>query len=200
MATPDYIQTDLFSLLGDEAEQPGEKLAAAETTRFPSQAAGIALEDLVPLAAAAVSDGEIGGAIAPLPPDPFPFTPADCQTALDILAVAETGEDIALLDGLTPAEKQQVWAVMPALLRQKVLRLQPAFAPEADQAAVVALQRGDRVVLKARPHLSPAELLAIFEVVGCQGDWIQVKAPRLGRRRYPAELGCLYPSGAPPAP
>jgi hypothetical protein len=54
------------------------------------------------------------------------------------------------------------------------------------------LAPGDRVVLQAKPGLSKAELMAIFEVVDIQSDWIHCKADPVGGRRYPADWLVLY--------
>lgn len=54
------------------------------------------------------------------------------------------------------------------------------------------LAPGDRVVLQAKPGLSKAELMAIFEVVDVQSDLVHCKAETVGGRRYPTDWLVLY--------
>jgi hypothetical protein len=60
-------------------------------------------------------------------------------------------------------------------------------SPTASNIAI-----GDRVVLKAKPELSKAELMAIFEVTELQDDVVHCKADPLGGRRYPLDWLVVY--------
>jgi UDP-3-O-[3-hydroxymyristoyl] glucosamine N-acyltransferase len=143
---------------------------------------------------------------------------ASLHTVLDMLAVAETADELEILDVLTPAEQQQVWDALPKATRLRLKQLQAGvtIAPSSQspaqntvtdalisQSPTVAaasisaidepeLQVGDRVVLNAKPHLTVTELLAIFEVVRIQDNLVQVKAARMGVRRYPMDWLVLY--------
>ncbi|MCU0567151.1 MAG: hypothetical protein MUF49_11205 [Oculatellaceae cyanobacterium Prado106] len=52
---------------------------------------------------------------------------------------------------------------------------------------------GDWVVLKSEPHLSTAELKAIWQVVEIQGKQVWVKAKGLSEGHYPMSLVVVYP-------
>jgi hypothetical protein len=143
---------------------------------------------------------------------------ASLQTVLDMLAVAEMVDELEILEVLTPAGQQQVWDALPKATRLRLKQLQagvtlapscqlpahPTIADEANnQSPTVSeplmtaidepeLQVGDRVVLNAKPHLTVTELLAIFEVVRIQDNLVQVKAARMGLRRYPMNWLVLY--------
>jgi hypothetical protein len=141
---------------------------------------------------------------------------ASLSTVLDMLAVAETVDELAVLDVLTEAEKAQVWTALSDALKQRLQRLQKGetVAPDEERSSLqekeevnldqsptpisstpsaeVEWQVGDRVVLKAKPNLTTAELKAIFEVVRIQENLIQVRSFKIGLRRYPTDWLVLY--------
>jgi hypothetical protein len=159
--------------------------------------------DLFSLAEAAAEDIAEQGAIA--------LSPSDLQTALDILALAETVADLKLLEALTESQKRQVWAAVPETVRQKLKHLQesdqdtaiaqspsaPSSPPSPSPPPSSLFHPGDRIVLKAKPRLTVAELLAIFEVIQVEGTLVQVKTKELGIRRYPLDWCLLYKSATP---
>lgn len=53
---------------------------------------------------------------------------------------------------------------------------------------------GDRVVLKAEPHLNAAEMIAIWEVVAVQDKQARIEAKGLGNRLYPIAGMVIYPT------
>jgi hypothetical protein len=55
------------------------------------------------------------------------------------------------------------------------------------------LAAGDWVVLQARPHLTAAELMAIWEVLEVQGQSARIIASKLGSRTYPIAWMLPYP-------
>jgi hypothetical protein len=56
---------------------------------------------------------------------------------------------------------------------------------------------GDRVVLRAEPRLSAAELIAVWEVVAVQGEQARIEAKGLGSRQYPLTWMVAYPEEEP---
>jgi hypothetical protein len=68
-------------------------------------------------------------------------------------------------------------------------RLQ-SFPSLSDQLVPVA---GDWIVLEAKPKLTTAELIAIWEVVEVQGVQARIKAKGLGMRNYPVSWMRVYP-------
>jgi hypothetical protein len=56
-----------------------------------------------------------------------------------------------------------------------------------------AFQIGDRVVLLAKPHLTPTELKAIWEVVAIEEHQAQIATTGLADRFYPMAWMMLYP-------
>lgn len=52
---------------------------------------------------------------------------------------------------------------------------------------------GDWIILQAKPRLTRAELMAIWEVVEVQGNYARILAEGLGTRIYPAAWMLLYP-------
>lgn len=141
---------------------------------------------------------------------------ASLNTVLDMLAVAESADELAVLDVLTEAEKAQVWSALSDSLKKRLKRLQTGEKAETEGArsplleekdinlaqsptptssnlsVEVEWQVGDRVVLKAKPNLTVAELKAIFEVVRIQENLVQVRSPNTGLRRYPIDWFVLY--------
>jgi hypothetical protein len=146
--------------------------------------------DLLFLLEKALEDAEEQSAVA--------LSPSDLQTALAILELAETVEDLKLLEALTEPQKRQVWAATSEAVRQRVKNLQvcdgdTAIPQNSSQSPPASLfHPGDRIVLKATPRLTVAELLAIFEVVQVEGTLVQVKTKNLGIRRYPLDWCLLY--------
>jgi hypothetical protein len=51
----------------------------------------------------------------------------------------------------------------------------------------------DWIVLKAKPKLTAAELIAIWEVVEIQNDYARISAKGLGTRLYPVNWMLIYP-------
>jgi hypothetical protein len=135
---------------------------------------------------------------------------------LTMLALAETADELDILELLTDTQQMQVLDALADDLKRKLCQLHPALAerflllvtensshqpaktipeaiaPDISPLAKPNLAIGDRVVLKAKPHLTTAELLAIFEVVAVQEEWVKVRADRLGTRRYAAEWLVFY--------
>jgi hypothetical protein len=132
--------------------------------------------------------------------------PSDLQTALDILELAETVEDLKLLETLTEPQKRQVWAATTEMVRQKIKHIREAGNRDATisqpscptslphPASEPPFHNGDHIVLKAKPSVTTAELLAIFEVMQVEGTLVQVKAKEVGMRRYPLDWCLLYRS------
>ena len=54
-------------------------------------------------------------------------------------------------------------------------------------------QIGDRVVLKAEPRLTSAELIAVWKIVAIQGEQARIEAKGLGSRQYPMSWMVSYP-------
>lgn len=52
---------------------------------------------------------------------------------------------------------------------------------------------GDWVVLQARPQLSRAELMAIWEVIEVRGNYARISAKGLATRNYPTAWMVIYP-------
>ncbi|HEY9620041.1 MAG TPA: hypothetical protein V6C78_06715 [Crinalium sp.] len=61
---------------------------------------------------------------------------------------------------------------------------------------LATLMVGDRVVLKAKPGLSKAELMAIFDVVEIHSDLVHCRTSEIGGRRYPLDWLIIYPHEA----
>jgi hypothetical protein len=52
---------------------------------------------------------------------------------------------------------------------------------------------GDWIVLQAKPKLTRAELMAIWEVIEVRGNYARIKTERLGTRVYPTAWMVIYP-------
>lgn len=68
-----------------------------------------------------------------------------------------------------------------------------AWEQEERPPTLSTLTIGDRAVLKAKSGLNKAELIAIFEIVDIQSDWVECKADTVGGRRYPVDWLVIYP-------
>jgi hypothetical protein len=148
-----------------------------------------------------------------------PIAPLDrssLETVLTMLALAETADELDILEKLTDTQQAQVLDALADDMKRKLCQLHPALAerfpllvtknsphqpaktipeaiaPDISKLTEPNLAIGDRVVLKAKPHLTTAELLAIFEVVAVQEEWVKVRADRVGTRRYVVEWVLLY--------
>ncbi|MBW4522961.1 MAG: hypothetical protein KME16_25255 [Scytolyngbya sp. HA4215-MV1] len=155
--------------------------------------------------------------IAPITPEIELLDGSSLATVLTMMTVAETADELDILEMLTEPQQTQVLTALPKEVKQKLCQWYPPLAdrfplqdyPEPTfptSEAIVAITPsqspaepdlvvGDRVVLKAKPQLTTVELLAIFEVVAVQEGWVKVRADRLGSRRYAVEWLVLYGRG-----
>lgn len=155
----------------------------------------------------------------PTPASIAPLDRSSLETVLTMLALAETAEELDILEMLTDTQQVQVLDALADDMKRKLCQLHPvlserfpllisensfhqaskviseAISPDESPLVEPPLAIGDRVVLKAKPHLTTAELLAIFEVVAVQEEWVKVRADRLGTRRYLAEWVVFYGRG-----
>ncbi len=58
-------------------------------------------------------------------------------------------------------------------------------------------QVGDRVVLKAEPRLTTAELIAVWKIVAIEEEQARIEAKGLGNRQYPISWMVSYPADEP---
>jgi hypothetical protein len=58
-------------------------------------------------------------------------------------------------------------------------------------------QVGDRVVLKAEPRLTTAELIAVWKIVAIDEEQARIEAKGLGNRQYPISWMVSYPADEP---
>lgn len=217
MPEPEYVQQNLFAL--EPGAVPAED-ALAE----------VVAEEVLPAVEEDLLDD------------------SSLSTVLDMLAVIDSVEELALLETLTDAQKRQVWAATPEVVKIRLKQMRAAASehrssvqssiqsaagsPEAgleiepedennlnaewqELEAVPALSTpqpltgvslpeptpaiGDWIVLKAKPKLTAAELIAIWEVTNLEGDYAQVKTEKLGTRLYPTRWMIIYPK-CPPTP
>lgn len=116
------------------------------------------------------------------------------ETILDMLAVMNSIEELMLLETLTADQKRQVWAATPETIRSKLKQIREAgfsesghwqnLAPLGDSNQPV-LSIGNQVVLIAKPKLTAAELIAIWEVMEVHEGYARIRAKNLGVRNYP---------------
>jgi hypothetical protein len=145
------------------------------------------------------------------------------NTVLDMLAVIDSAEDLALLELLTVAQKRQVWDATPAAIKLRLKQIRSATSPDTapettapeTTAALEAtaletpepqaklqeaaapdhsmFQQGDRVILIAKSQLTAAEMKAVWEVVKIEAEQAHVKTPGLSDRQYPLAWMIRYP-------
>lgn len=136
------------------------------------------------------------------------------STVLDMLAVIDSTEDLALLELLTSLQKRQVWDATPEIirLRLKQIRLTANSSPEASENSALetpeaqaqihesplpissTFQKGDRVILLAKPQLTATEMNVIWKVVRVEADQVYVEASGLSDRQYPLAWIVRYPN------
>jgi hypothetical protein len=127
-------------------------------------------------------------------------------TVLEILTTIATVEELAILEALTAAQKRQVWSHTPETIKIKLKQIRQADAANnATQTASVEgwqtldqadrnqplLSVGDLVVLLAKPKLTSAELIAIWEVVEVHEASARIQS-HIGTRNYPISWMMLY--------
>ncbi len=137
---------------------------------------------------------------------------------LDMLAAMKTAEELDILESLTEAQKRQIWAATPRDIKAKLWNLRQAAIAEASPPTIELASKplesspsvsylpdpintvgsqtpigvGDRVVLKAKPDLTVAELKAIFEVVAIEAEQVRVKTVGVEPKAYPLDWLVLY--------
>jgi hypothetical protein len=144
-------------------------------------------------------------------PAEAPLDESSLATVLDMLAVIDSLEELALLETLTDAQKRQVWDATPEPIKLRLRQLRAAVESASgslhermpDHASYEAADRhhsdrlpiavGDRVILKAKPKLTSAELIAIWTVTAVEEDYARIKDEQLGIRLYPRDWLLIYP-------
>jgi hypothetical protein len=127
------------------------------------------------------------------------------NTVLEILTTIATAEELTILEALTAAQKRQVWSHTPDTIKIKLKQIRQADITSATslegwQTLEEAngdrnqplLNVGDWVVLLAKPKLTTAELVAIWEVVEVHEASARIKS-HLGIRNYPMSWMMPYP-------
>jgi hypothetical protein len=116
-----------------------------------------------------------------------------------------------LLETLSDAQKRQVWRATPEPVRIKLKQIREAsyfestleesgpenwnhLEPNLGNSNQPGLSAGNQVVLIAKPKLTAAELIAIWDVIEVHGRSARIKAEQLGIRNYPISWMIGYPT------
>jgi hypothetical protein len=103
-------------------------------------------------------------------------------------------EDIEELEAIHPEAQLQ----LTRQLIQNAVSPSPNHWQTGSTSAVTGpvLAAGDWIVLQAKPPLSRAELMAIWEVLAVEGQNARIFAQQLGQRTYPIHWMVIYPKPA----
>lgn len=148
MSKPYFSQQDVF--LPVSLSSAYDRLNALETL---SESGVIPVESTSALEAASTSTNPTPTTVDSLPL----LDPSSLQTVLDMLEVIEDIEELELLETLTDAQKKQVWAATPPVVKAKLKQIRataiaqpPPIALQVEQEQTKTEQLSDRQIPSLR--------------------------------------------------